>query len=145
LFSNTSLIYSKYLFDIGSQTKENGVETFSLSYGSGIQDWTLKHDFDYALSNRHQMKLGVSSIKHHFTPSAVVVKGEFVEGDLSAKEEYKSFENGWYIEDEMKLSDQLKLNLGYRLSNFVMKDNAYWGWEPRLNARFLINEHWSVK
>lgn len=145
LFSNTSLIYSKYLFDIGSQTKQDGVETFSLSYGSGIQDWTLKHDFDYILSNRHHMKMGVSTIKHHFTPSAVVVKGDFVEGDLSAKEEYKSFENGWYIEDEMRLTDQLKLNLGYRLSNFVMKDNAYWGWEPRLNARFLINEHWSVK
>jgi outer membrane receptor for ferrienterochelin and colicin len=45
----------------------------------------------------------------------------------------------------MKLSDQLKVNLGYRLSNFVMKDNVYWGWEPRLNARYLINEHWSVK
>ncbi len=145
LFSNTSLIYSKYLFDIGSQTKENGVETFSLSYGSGIQDWTLKHDFDYALNNRHQMKLGVSSIKHHFTPSAVVVKGEFAEGDMSGKEEFRSFENGFYMEDEMKLSDKLKINLGYRLSNFVMKDNAYWGWEPRLNARLLINEHWSVK
>ena len=145
LFSNTSLIYSKYLFDIGSQTKQDGVETFSLSYGSGIQDWTLKHDFDYILSNRHHIKMGVSTIKHHFTPSAVVVKGDFAEGDLSGKEEYRSFENGWYIEDEMRLTDQLKLNLGYRLSNFVMKDNAYWGWEPRLNARFLINEHWSVK
>ncbi|MEN9332974.1 MAG: hypothetical protein RLY35_154 [Bacteroidota bacterium] len=145
LFSNTSLIYSKYLFDIGSQSKQNGVETFSLSYGSGIQDWTLKHDFDYSLNNRHHFKLGAGVIKHHFTPSAIVVKGDFTQEDLKDTEEYYSFENGVYIEDEMKLSDQLKVNLGYRLSNFVMKDNVYWGWEPRLNARYLINEHWSVK
>ncbi|MEY2764747.1 MAG: hypothetical protein RLZZ205_1171 [Bacteroidota bacterium] len=145
LFSNTSLIYSKYLFDIGSQTKENGVETFSLSYGSGIQDWTLKHDFDYALSNAHHMKMGVSSIKHHFTPSAIVVKGDFTDENLSAKEEYRSIENGVYIEDEVRVNNQLKFNLGYRLSNFVMKDNVYWGWEPRLNARYLMNETWSIK
>ena len=73
LFSNISLIYSRYRFTIFNESIDRDSK-FSLRYYSGIEDFGAKADFDYFASPQHQIKFGGQSTWHVFTPAAFVVK-----------------------------------------------------------------------
>ena len=79
LFGNLSLIYSRYRFNISST--QNSIDavtelpsTYNLQYDSGIRDYSIKYDFDYFPNPKHIIKMGIQSISHRFTPSAVVLQ-----------------------------------------------------------------------
>ncbi|MFX8114374.1 hypothetical protein ABTL09_19320, partial [Acinetobacter baumannii] len=65
LFSNTSLIYSNYNYNVSLSSNNN---TFGLS--SKIEDWNLKQDFSWFAGNKNSVKFGLQSIYHTITPSS---------------------------------------------------------------------------
>lgn len=120
-------------------------EKFKLEYLSGIEDFSLKTDFDYLPNPDHYIRLGASVIHHTFTPGAVAFSNIF-EGDttVGAKPTF-GIEHAVYVEDDYKLNDQLKVNAGLHFSGFAVESRYYPSLQPRLSARYLLRPDLSVK
>ncbi len=73
LFSNLSLIYSNYNFQINEKYNEIVKEqSYYAEYNSGIRDYTAKYDFDFIPNTKHWIKIGAAAIWHEFRPHAFV-------------------------------------------------------------------------
>jgi len=134
LFSNTSLIFSNYSFGIYDEYKVIGEnKDYYLEYYSGINDITLKSDFDFIPNPSHWIKAGLISIFHRFKPYA------YIEEDVPRQEyrrdiEYtNSLESGIYIEDTWQPLQVLKIDAGLRFSYFVAERKSYYNPEPRIS------------
>jgi hypothetical protein len=144
LFSNTSFIFTNYKLSIGYEQKFN-TDLFSLNYSSGIRDLSVKHDFDFAPNPNHFIKLGLISTYHRFSPSAIVIKSSYQPDNYSNQDIIEAYESGIYVEDDWTMTSRLKVNLGFRLSHFNTQKKNYLRPEPRVAARFMIDENSSVK
>jgi outer membrane receptor for ferrienterochelin and colicin len=145
LFSNTSLIYSFYELAISAEEKSTNNPDFTLAYGSGITDYTLKQDFDWYANNKHKVKFGLQATHHTFTPDALVVKDPGFGLNIERKTEYKSVETGLYIEDEWKISNRLKSLYGVRLSSFTSNNKTYVNPEPRVAMAYNLKSDLALK
>lgn len=144
LFSNTSLIFSRYQFNIFTEEKSKDAE-YSLRYYSGIRDIGIKYDLDFLPDPRHSIRAGLLSTYHRFSPSALVVKDSDAGKHESKVQHIDVLESAVYVEDTFKPSARLRLNGGLRLSHFYSKGKNYFNPEPRLSASFSLKEDLAVK
>ena len=150
LFSNLSLIYSDYKFNISSDETGSTVGgtdalSTSLRYSSGIRDFSAKLDFDYYPSPRHSVRFGAQAIAHRFTPSALVVQNALVDRYTSDVEAIDAIEAGVYVEDTWRPNEKWRINGGLRLSLFSQKSISYLRPEPRLSMAYQIKPGLSAK
>lgn len=161
LFSNTSIIYSNYDYNLNF---ESGNSNFELS--SKIKDWNLKQDFTMYVSNKHTMRFGLQSILHSITPGSV----SGTAFSTFTRYERRSWENAAYFNDEFKATEKLTINYGTRISAFSVIGNGevyniyqkgilvdsvqlangkigktYLNLEPRISANYRINKVSSIK
>ncbi|WP_142783177.1 TonB-dependent receptor [Changchengzhania lutea] len=111
LFSNLSLIYSDYYYDL----KLNFVE---FDWVSGIQNFNLKYDFKHYLNNNLKLQYGINSIYYKFNPGEIkpTVSSSGI-NPFKLTDKY-AFENAVYLDVEHKLSNTLALSYGLRFSSF---------------------------
>ncbi len=157
LFSNTSVTYSNYkyfdnkLLNNTQINQSTGVLTrydFRSDFNSGIKDVATKIDFDYQPFTGHNMKFGMGGIYHMFTPYANISLTNTDNGSAlpeTDKNKLLAFEPSIYIEDEIQLSSRLKVNTGFRISAFLVKNRTYSSFEPRLSGRYLLTDRWALK
>ena len=146
LFSNASLVYSKYSFGIYEKYVVTGEgKDYYAEYYSGIRDLSAKFDIDYLPNPNHWIKAGATTIYHRFNPHA------FVEIDVPLNinthdEKYTNgFETGIYIEDTWNPVQPLKINGGLRFSHFLATENQYHFLEPRLSIAWRLKSDLAVK
>jgi outer membrane receptor for ferrienterochelin and colicin len=152
LFSNLTATYSRYRFDVFADFKEtieeNGTSrtTFnSADYESGIRDYALKLDFDYLPGPTHFVKFGGQAMQHLFTPGVFSYQSNeesdttFGANKIFAKEFYA------YLEDDIHLSQNLKINVGIHGSGFLVNNKLYHSIQPRVAARYLLSPAMSLK
>ncbi len=153
LFSNTTLIYSKYRFTVEAEEESRlsgGLaESYLLKYSSGIEDWSARLDLDFRPNPSHYIKFGAEGTTHSFSPGAAQYKAEGL--DISAldtliapTQQQSAIEASVYLEDDLKLSDQLKVNAGIRASIFSTSGRQYTSVQPRFSARYLLGD-WALK
>ncbi|GAB3870658.1 TonB-dependent receptor [Hymenobacter segetis] len=154
LFMNTHLTYTRYQFDVGTTqedrfTDSNGqarTDKFALNYLSNIQDISLKSDFDYVPNPNHYVRFGGQYIRHQFRPGALQTEGSTDPSENKATgRNIGANEASIYAEDDVKLTDRLKVNVGLRVNSFLVDKKLYPSLEPRLSARFLLTEQWALK
>lgn len=111
LFSNLSLIYSDYDYDL----KLNFVE---FDWVSGIQNFNIKYDLKHYLTDKIKLQYGLNSIYYKFNPGEIrpTVSSSGI-NPFKLTDKY-AFENAIYIDAEHKVSDKLALSYGLRLSSF---------------------------
>jgi hypothetical protein len=152
LFGNLTTYYSRYRFIISSQQKENFSQgagnSFLLQYNSGIDDKTIKYDLDYLPGGNHYIKTGVSYIAHRYSPGALQTR--ITELNLAAdttlgNKEIGAGEMDAYIEDDIRLTDKLKANIGLHWTGFWVRDEMYNALQPRIALRYLITDRLSAK
>ena len=112
LFSNLSLIYSDYTYDL----KLNFVE---FDWDSGITNFNVKYDFKHYLDDKFKLEYGLNSIYYKFNPGKISPTNE-----TSGINEFKltdkyAFENALYIDANHKVSERLNLSYGFRFSSFL--------------------------
>lgn len=164
LFSNTSLIISKYDYQI-----ENLLSGSEFKVSSSIKDFNLKQDFSFALANTHELKFGFEGIHHTISPGQISSPITSSVNELKI-ESRKGLELAAYISDSYNLSDQIKLVYGLRLSSFSVLGGSnyktyniygeqlssvfykkgefvktYVNLEPRISASFQLNDTKSLK
>ncbi len=143
LFANASVIYSNYMLEIYAYERNINIpealtRTFDLRYNSGIEDIGLKYDLSWHPVPNHHFRAGAQTIRHRFTPSALVLRDDDI-GKLERNAEiHYSFESGVYAEDELSLGDNVKLNPGLRLSHFYADNHTYLNFEPRFASSFTF-------
>jgi len=156
LFSNTTLRYSRYRFNVGFSekrtTNDNSGTTeseFKFDYFSGIEDWAGNVDFDYIPNPNHYIKFGIGNTYHTFKPGV----NQFVVNESTSSNIDTTFgsqnqfahEASVYLEDDFKLGELFKFNIGLHGSAFVVNKKTYYSLQPRFSGRYLIDETMSVK
>ncbi|WP_420149098.1 TonB-dependent receptor [Spirosoma sp.] len=146
LFSNLSLIFSDYKFQISAvETGTNDAQTYSLQYNSGIRDFALKYDLDFYPTPQHSVRLGLQSTYHRFTPSAVVLQNAIISQSINKVNNIDVLESGIYVEDTWRPNSRWRMNGGLRLSYFQGNDIGYIRPEPRLSAAYTLKPDLSIK
>ncbi|WP_080054012.1 TonB-dependent receptor [Spirosoma aerolatum] len=146
LFSNLSLIFSDYKFQISSVEKSTqDTAVYSLFYNSGIRDLSLKYDFDFYPTPQHSVRAGIQGIYHRFTPSAVVLQNATIRQSIDNATNIDVLESGVYMEDTWRPSTRWRLNGGVRLSYFWGQNINYLRPEPRLSVAYTLKPDLSVK
>jgi hypothetical protein len=155
LFSNTTLTYSKYNFDVYSDDETYYYETKMRSrdyfrYFSGIEDVGSKIDFEYYPTANHSIKFGVGYTYHNFKPGVTSFRFNSFEtgaGIDTTFGDVKIYANEFiaYAEDNFDISPRLKLNAGLRLAIFNVEKVSYWSLQPRASLRFMATENLSFK
>ncbi|MGN7889867.1 TonB-dependent receptor [Dyadobacter sp. 22481] len=161
LFSNTSLIYSDYCYKVKVNTA--GVNGNMLS---SIQDWNFKQGFDYYMDTNNSWHFGFNAIHHSIAPGIISASPA-----VSDSANSKTWENAIYISDSWKASPRLNIDIGARLSAFlVLGGNSkfytlddsrqivdtlqyssghvyktYLNFEPRISASYQLGNASSVK
>lgn len=147
LFANTSLIFSNYEFKITDEYKEDSElsqNEYSFNTSSGINDYTVKTDFDYFPNAQHSIRFGALATRHNFTPQRVLLKDDFAD-DINTKQELNSFEGAVYVEDDWKISDKLSLSPGLRMSYFNYEGKSYVNPETRLALSYNLKPDLALK
>ncbi|MFK7809550.1 MAG: carboxypeptidase-like regulatory domain-containing protein [Saprospiraceae bacterium] len=148
LFSNLTATYSRYNFNTAAGEKyEFGDEreNFSINYLSGIDDVALKMDFDYVPDPDHFIRFGASVINHTFKPGKFDLKVEFMDSfdpftldTTLGQANVNAQEYAAYVEDDMKIGDNLKMNVGVHFSAFHIPGKTYTSVQPRLGMRYML-------
>lgn len=163
LFSNTSLIFSNYSYNI------NILGEMSVGIESIIYDKNLKQDFTYYANSKNTFKFGGNIIYHNILPGKITA--ENTSGFQSQKiKNRRAIEWVGYIQNSQEISEKISINYGLRLALFsnvgpgdfykfsetgqLDKTISYddfefvktqGGLEPRLAFNYLINEKSSLK
>ncbi|WP_205504148.1 TonB-dependent receptor [Rufibacter psychrotolerans] len=151
LFLNTHLTFTKYQFDISNEeqsTYQGQTYDYKLKYLSNIRDLSAKLDFDYIPNPSHYIRFGGQYVHHQFQPGALQVRdnnGGAAE-DLNVNtQKTTAQEVGLYLEDDLRLSERVKVNVGVRANGFAVNKEFYSSVEPRASVRFIANEKLSLK
>jgi len=161
LFSNTSLIYSDYKYDININS--SGINA---NIHSEIRDLTLKEELQLFSDPKNSIRFGFSSTYHTITP------GEVSGTNITSgnQPDNHTWENALYISDSWKATSKWSVDYGIRLSSFSIFggsnmydldankniiDTLHYGSgqivktyvipEPRISANYLLNENSSLK
>ncbi|MCH1612593.1 MAG: TonB-dependent receptor, partial [Flavobacteriales bacterium] len=166
LFVNTTAVFTDYNFAF-----EGGSNGFNFRLGSGIRDFNLKQDYTYYHSSLHNFKFGWNYTFHRFVPSSLSASSGDVE--FNTIDEVKIYGNEYavYFQDEWDINEDLKINVGFRLSAYqhigpftryyknpysgatdsttnysnFESIKTYFGPEPRFSARYLLPDKSSFK
>jgi len=155
LFSNTTLTYSKYNFDVTIESsaenltkKEKEIDYFN--YFSGIEDLGAKIDFDWYPASGHAVRFGTGYTWHHFRPGVTTFRYDSMYDDdgidtIIGDMRVRANELILYAEDNFDISPRIKMNAGIRLSLFNVQDTSYFVFQPRISLRYLATDDLSFK
>lgn len=164
LFSNTSLIYSNYNYNIIINQTTNNIEIVSK-----IKDFSLKEDLQYYANTKNKINFGFNLTEHVFNPGQIQTSVTSSYNPVNLQNKY-ALDGAAYISDEWNVSDKIKFNTGLRLSsfnvlgpgNFYSYDSngntidtatyssgsivkSYWNLQPRFAATYQLNKLSSLK
>jgi outer membrane receptor for ferrienterochelin and colicin len=145
VFLNTSLIFSDYRYKVYDAQVDSKNQINELSYGSSIDDLGLKMDLDWLPNPSHTFRFGLMTTAHRFTPSAIVIVNNAKDINTNNTQEVPTTEAGIYAEDQVKIAQNLRMNLGLRGSFFKTGDKNYLNAEPRISLGYTLPNHWAVK
>ncbi len=166
LFLNTTATFSDYQFEFNGEQSD-----FAFKLFSGIKDYGLKVDLSQYPNVRHSLKYGGQYIFHTYTPSTVDVSSGDTQFNIDEPSRLKAHETAVYILDEFDVNERIRLNGGLRFTSFAHVGTfreyilnpqgeptgdlvnyergkpvkTYYGLEPRLSARYKLDDKSSIK
>jgi len=170
-FLNTTAYYSKYDYELGAQTANEGD---GIRWKSNIVNYAVKPDFTWYPNSKNTVRFGAQSVFYDIKPGALTFSSGGVSTTVSLPNKY-ALESALYIENEQKIATKVILSYGLRASfyqylgpgksynyqetvvgaekqlistndhgNFdVIK--SFWNPEPRISMKYDINEVSSIK
>lgn len=111
LFTNLSLIYSKYDYALE-------FDSFEFDWVSSINNYNIKYDFSYYLNEKLKFDFGVNGIYYDFDPGKIEPTTETSSINPLQLDKKTAFESGVYLSAEHKITDKLTATYGLRYSRF---------------------------
>ncbi len=112
LFSNLSLIYSDYYYGLT-------LDFVGFDFDSGIQNTNLKYDFKHYVTDKVQLNYGLQSNYYKFNPGEIKPNSETSGINPDKLTDKFALENALYLYTEWDITNNLSMQAGLRLSNFV--------------------------
>lgn len=159
LFVNTTLAYSRFNYytlakfnDSSSDTSLNKTKDiyYSASYISENSDLIFKTDFEYSVSSINKLTFGIGNTFRTYYPGKHSYSIIDQVSDLKTDTSYTNniiyaSEPFFYTEDNFKVTPELIIIAGLRLSGLLSVNKVYFNAEPRLSANFSINSNLVLK
>lgn len=158
LFSNTTVAYTEYKFNVDTKTHERNPSTkyendYSSNYRSGIQDLSANIDLDYHPLPDHHIKFGGGYLHHKFKPVVQTGKIKMNVDGVALDTTYTSLsdsrmtahEANVYAEDNFDIGDKFSANIGFHMSLFNIKGKTYTSFQPRISSRYQLSDDFSLK
>jgi len=163
LFSNTSLIYSDFTYNVKVASDNN-----DFKIASKIQNWNLKQDFSFYANPNNTLRFGLNVLRQSIHPASLkAADGAAVNSiDVDSRQ---GIEVAAYLSHEWKPSERLSLIYGFRLTDFMVMGPGtfyffdedgdpvsettyrtkiakhYFHPEPRFSASYLLQRNSSIK
>jgi hypothetical protein len=149
-FVNGSLLYSRYRFNVFSRDVERrfegGERSFEARYTSGIEDVGGRVDLEWVPAPQHYLRMGGEITRHRYRPGAVQARGDDAAGSVVlASPEIPTTEAMLYVEDDLRLSPRLTVNVGAHASGFATEDASFFSLQPRLAGRLRVGPSTAVR
>lgn len=141
-FANTSLIFTRFKYDINGSFGNNNI-----FIGSNVTDWGIKSDHTYYLSPDNTLKFGFQAINHDFRPNVISAQGDItalLKGKTSGKP-LLAQELAVYASQNIRLSPRFRTEYGLRLSGAAVPDHFYAALEPRFSGVYSLGDKSSFK
>jgi hypothetical protein len=164
LFSNASLIYSKYNYDVTINSGNNNI-----GINSFISDYHFKEDMQYYVGTGSKINFGIDLIDHTTSPGVISASEQSSFNNISTEDRH-ALESAAYISHDLSFSDNLTINYGLRAGlftvlgpgNFYTYDSSgnaidtatyksgqvvknYFNLEPRFSMSYKLTEASSIK
>jgi TonB dependent receptor/CarboxypepD_reg-like domain/TonB-dependent Receptor Plug Domain len=164
LFSNTSLISSKYSYKIRINSTNNDID-----FTSNIRDLALKEDLQYFIDADNKIDFGFSTIHHIIAPGIINASANSSFNSLILQNRY-SFENAVYVSHQWSPASDLHFIYGLRATDFIVLGpgdfytydssgnttstknypsgklvKTYTNLEPRLSVSYQLDDASSIK
>ncbi|HTJ51874.1 MAG TPA: TonB-dependent receptor [Cyclobacteriaceae bacterium] len=170
LFSNLSVIYSKYDYKLKFGDNAND----RLNWKSYINNFIVKSEFSYFINSNNELNFGGELISYTFDPANTSGKSGGEEFNNKISKKYGG-EAAAFVSNTAHISKAISVEYGVRLSNFrymgpgpaytfndtirgkrrsVVSERdykrgetiaSYTNWEPRLSMNFKINNDEAIK
>jgi hypothetical protein len=111
LFSNLSLIYSKYDYGLD-------LDFVGFQWNSGIDNYNIKYDFKNYISDRFKLNYGLNAIYYDFNPGTIVPSNETSGINFAQLDKKYALEPAIYINADHEFSKKLSISYGLRYSLF---------------------------
>lgn len=129
LFSNTSLIYSKYDYTIGINSGNNDI-----GIDSYIKDLDFKEDLEYYLSSGNKLNFGLDVIDHTISPGVITASQSSNFNSLRIQDRH-ALETALYINHDLSIGDKVNMNYGLRAGLFtVLGPGSFYTYDPTGNT-----------
>jgi hypothetical protein len=162
---------SEYKFNIDYNT--TGINAFD--FGFKINETQFMTKLNHTLNDKHKLNYGVSSKLYAINPGYLEPKKQESTLTASSVDQERGLESAVYVSDNYKINKKLMVDIGFRFSYFsalgastqrtyspnspisdatVIDEKkysknevskSYGGFEPRIAARYFINEDLSIK
>ncbi|MBN9384344.1 MAG: TonB-dependent receptor [Chitinophagaceae bacterium] len=130
LFSNASLIYSKYNYDIRINSGNNNIGITSY-----IKDLHFKEDMQYYANAGNKMNFGIDVISHTTSPGVISASQTSSFNPLTLQNKH-AVESAAYVSHDLSLFTRLNINYGLRAGAFtVMGPGSFYTYDKDGNAR----------
>ncbi len=156
-FLQSSFYYSRYDFesfnllryDAMSLPDSSSITNYRANlYETNIQDVGAKLNIDWLASNNHTFRFGYDLIHHRYRPGLVITDDSRMEIDtdlpifsstlsnLVDEARYRGNELRIYVEDQIRLSDRWRLNLGINQAFHTTATRVFAIPEPRISLLY---------
>lgn len=112
LFSNLSLVYSKYYYGLE-------LDFVGFKWNSGLQNLDIKYDLTQYFNDNISINYGINNTIHQFNPGKIEPNNEDSNIEVNQLAKKYAIESGAYIDIAQKLNDKIDLRYGLRFSGFA--------------------------
>jgi len=138
----------RYGIDLSNQLTETGrpVVTNRFSSTASVRDWLWKTSFEYHPSSQHLLRFGSEVTAHRYRPTYLETTYPVNPDTLrKVNTPIDAGEFAAYVEDEMRVSDWLRANVGFRAVMFRVRHQNYYSLEPRVGLNFMLPHRFAFK
>lgn len=115
---------------------------------NNIDDWIFRGDFDWQPTESSHVRFGGGYTLHKFLPQRMM-RNYSTDTSTAVMQDstwsYTANEVNLYIEDDWRISDRFRMNVGIHGSLFNIGGKTHYGISPRLSLSYSPAENWAVK
>lgn len=115
---------------------------------NNINDCIFRADFLWRPGQGSNIRYGAGYTLHSFLPAATQRSysvGEYLAESRDSTFRYLAHEANIYIEDDWRISDRFRINIGVHASLMAIDGKTYFGYAPRASVSYHPKPNWAVK
>ncbi len=151
IFSNTTISYTRYRYKLDNKSintnETNKGKSISQQY-TGLQDISLKQDYEYYPYDFFNLKFGFSLTNRENRPAEFRYyeesNNQIVLDTNFYNQRIYSVEAGAYIETRFNFNNGLSGNIGLRFTDYYLSTNNFYSFEPRVLVNYLIADRFKI-